>query len=143
MSTSVFLSSTARDLTKYREAADRAIEGLDGYRCVRMEDFGARDRRALDFCRQKVGECDLFIGILGHVYGSNPAGSERSYTELEYEAAIDYEKPCLMFIANESDSPAPVDPQSDEKRKRQEEFRRRVSEDRICGFFSSPDELLG
>ena len=39
----VFLSSTGKDLTEYREAAYKAIEGLDGYHCVRMEDFGARD----------------------------------------------------------------------------------------------------
>lgn len=39
----VFLSSTARDLAEYREAAARAIHGIDGFHGVRMEDFGARD----------------------------------------------------------------------------------------------------
>ena len=36
-----FLSSTGRDLTEHREAAYHAIEGLDGWHCVRMEDSGA------------------------------------------------------------------------------------------------------
>lgn len=49
----VFLSSTSKDLTQYREAAYRAIERLDGYHCVRMEDFGARNWRADAFCRAK------------------------------------------------------------------------------------------
>ena len=68
----VFLSSTAKDLHDYREAAYRAISALDGYHCIRMEDFGARDAASDDFCRQKVAECDVFVGILGHCYGSCP-----------------------------------------------------------------------
>src|SRR4051794_11068003 len=39
----VFLSSTARDLSECRTGVYRAIEGLAGYHCVRMEDFGAWD----------------------------------------------------------------------------------------------------
>ncbi len=31
----VFLSSTGKDLTEYREAVYRAIEGMDGFHCVR------------------------------------------------------------------------------------------------------------
>ncbi len=45
-----------------------------------MEDFGARDWAADDFCRAKVKECDGFVGIVGHVFGSAPDGSNRSYT---------------------------------------------------------------
>ena len=66
----VFLSSTARDLQEYREAAYKAIEGLDGYHCVRMEDFGARDQEADEFCAAKVAECDLFVGIVGTYTGA-------------------------------------------------------------------------
>ena len=74
--TTVFLSSTSKDLEQCREAAFRAIEGLLGYHCVRMEDFGSIDETPDDFCRTKVGECDLFVCIAGPLYGSrNPAGS--------------------------------------------------------------------
>ena len=45
----VFLSSTARDLTEYRDKVYQAIDGLDGFHCVRMEDFGARNARADEF----------------------------------------------------------------------------------------------
>ena len=78
----VFLRSTGRDLADYREAAYRAIEGLDGYHCVRMEDFGARDWVSDDFCRARVAACDLFVGIVGHLYGSCPQGSQTSYVTL-------------------------------------------------------------
>ena len=42
----VFLSSTARDLGPHCEAVFKAISGMDGFQCVRMEDFGARDWEA-------------------------------------------------------------------------------------------------
>ena len=52
----VLLRSTGRDLAQYREAVYRAIEGLDGYNCVRMEDFGARDWEADNFCLSRAWE---------------------------------------------------------------------------------------
>jgi tetratricopeptide (TPR) repeat protein len=138
---SVFLSSTARDLKDYRDAVYDAIEGLDGFHCVRMENFGARGWEADDFCRAKVAECDLFVGIVGHLYGSCPEGCEQSYTEQEYEAARAAELPCLMFIAPE-DFPLPANLwESDEKREKQRAFRQRVSQARIRDTFTSTDDL--
>jgi tetratricopeptide (TPR) repeat protein len=137
----VFLSSTSKDLTEYREAAYRAIERLDGYHCVRMEDFGARNWRADAFCRAKVGECDVLVGIVGHCHGSCPPDSDQSYTEREYDAAVDTGVPRLMFLAPE-DFPLPaklIEP--DEQRRRQAAFRDRVSGDCIRATFSSPDDL--
>ena len=137
----VFLSSTGRDLHKHRDAVYQAIEDLDGYHCVRMENFGARDAEADAFCRAKVAACDLFVGIVGHVHGSCPDGSEQSYTEREYDAAVEAERPRLMFIAPE-DFPLPahlIEP--DDKRKRQRAFRERVSHARIRDTFTSPDDL--
>jgi hypothetical protein len=63
--TTVFLSSTARDLQGHREAAFFAIQKMDGFHCVRMEDFGARDADADTFCRAKVAESDIYVGIVG------------------------------------------------------------------------------
>jgi hypothetical protein len=101
----VFLSSTSKDLEKCRDAAYHAIEGLHGYHCVRMEDFGSWDEAPDDFCRAKVAECDLFICLAGPLYGSvAPAGS--SYTDREFQAAVDHGKPCLVFMTAE-DFPLP------------------------------------
>ncbi len=138
---SVFLSSTARDLKEYREAAYRAIEGLDGYHCVRMEDFGARDWDADEFCRAKVGECDLFVGIVGHLYGSCPDGCEKSYTEREYAAAVGAEIPRLMFVAPDSVRPLPSLRERDEIWEKQQAFRERVNKDRMRDEFTSPENL--
>lgn len=137
----VFLSSTARDLKEYREAAYKAIEGLDDYHCVRMEDFGARDHESDEFCRAKVTECDLLVGIVGHLYGGCPEGSEKSYTEREYDAAVDAGIPRLMVIAPE-DFCVPADLfKMDGKWEKQDAFRKRINKDRIRDEFTSPENL--
>jgi hypothetical protein len=128
-------------LAKHREVVIEAIEGLDGYHCVRMETFGARDRETDDFCRAKVAECDVFVGIVGHLHGSCPEGSGQSYTEREHDAAVAANKPRLMFIAPE-DFPLPVNLiEPDEKRQKQRAFRERVSRERIRDSFTSPEDL--
>jgi len=136
-----FLSSAGRDLAEYREAAYRAIESLDGYHCVRMEDFGAWDWQADDFRRAEVAKCDVLVGILGHLYGDCPPGSDQSYTEREYDAAVAANVPCLMFIAPEDFSLPANLIEPDEKREKQRAFRERVSRERIRDSFTSPDNL--
>jgi len=68
----VFLSSTGADLREYREAAFLALQELEDWKCVRMEDFGARAWDVDSFCRAEVKKCDLFIGIIGHRFGGAP-----------------------------------------------------------------------
>ncbi len=139
----VFLSSTAKDLAEYRDAVYKAIEGLDDLHCVRMEDFGARDAMADAFCQEKVAACDVFVGIVGQCYGSCPKGSEKSYTEQEYNAAIATDKPRLMFLAPE-EFPLPAKLiETDEKRAKQRAFRDRVNAERIRDTFTSPEDLAG
>jgi tetratricopeptide (TPR) repeat protein len=137
----VFLSSTGKDLAAHRKAAGDAINKLDGYKCIRMEDFGARNAMADDFCQAKVKECDVFVGILGHCYGSSPKGSEQSYTEQEYDAAVATGKPRLMFLARE-DFPLPPNlREPDERWDKQRAFRDRVNTEQIRDTFSSPEDL--
>jgi hypothetical protein len=137
----IFLSSTSRDLLEYREAVAKAIHGLDGYHCVRMEDFGARDQQALEFCRSKVRECELFIGILGLLYGSCPEGVEMSYTEDEYETASQSAIPRLMFVSPDEFNVLGTLREPDEMWRRQQSFRARVNKDQIRATFKDPDEL--
>ncbi|HUV05579.1 MAG TPA: DUF4062 domain-containing protein [Armatimonadota bacterium] len=137
----VFLSSTFRDLEKYREVVVEAIEALDGYHCVRMENFGARAWETDAFCRAQVVKCDVFVGVVGHLYGSCFEETGQSYTEREYEAAIEADKPRLMFIAPE-DFPVPaklIEP--DQQREKQRAFRECVSRHHIRDTFTSPDDL--
>jgi hypothetical protein len=137
----VFLGSVALGLEPYRDAAYKAIEGLDGYHCVRMEDFGARAERTTEFCIKKVQSCDVYVGIVGQRYGSCPSGSDLSYTEIEYNAALAAGIPTLMFMAPE-EFPVPADLiESDEKRERLRAFRNRVQGSNPKAEFSSESHL--
>lgn len=137
----VFLSSTSKDLGEYREAACKAIGCLGDCHCVLVNNFGSVPLNPDKFCLTKVKECDLFIGIVGHLYGSCPQGSGQSYTEREYEAAVENGIPCLMFFAP-YDFPIPANLiESDDKRKKQGAFRKRVSENCIRSEFTSEADL--
>jgi hypothetical protein len=139
----VFLSSSVKDLGPCREASYGAIQSMTGYHCVGMEVWGAQASQADDFCRAKVAECDLFVGILWHCHGSCPAGSQQSYTEREYEAAVALDNPRLMFLSPE-DFPLPanlVEPES--ARERQRAFRQSFQKAGIVATFTSAEDLVG
>lgn len=134
----IFLSSTSRDLEECRDAAYRSIEGLRGYHCVRMENFGSWDQSADKFCRAEVAKCDLFICIAGPCYGSrSPAG--KSYTEREFDAAK--KKPRLVFVTAKNFPLAADLIESDENRKLQAAFRKKVSKGRIVNQFKTAHDL--
>jgi formylglycine-generating enzyme required for sulfatase activity len=140
----VFLSSTGADLRTYREAAYAALHKLDGWHCVRMEDFGARDWDVDTFCRKKVKECDLFIGIIGHRFGEGPAGTKESFTQREYHAAVDAKLPRLLFLAPDDFLVAANLREPLWKSKAQDAFRKtlRNSKDGMPSIaFTSPDQL--
>jgi hypothetical protein len=106
-----------------------------------MEDFGARNSSSVHFCQQRAAECDLFVGIIGHLYGSSPSGSSTSFTEIEYDSAIAARRPTLMFLSP-NDFPLAADlVESDDRRESQRAFRRRINENTVRAAFSSPSEL--
>jgi len=136
----VFLSSTGRDLKDYRVVAFDAIQGM-GLHCVRMEDFRGAAEKIEHFDDQKVADCELFVIILGHLYGTCPDDSEKSYTELEYDAAVKYQKTCFLFLAPEDFLfPASLI-ENDDKRTKQRAFRDRAVKGVIRHTFTSPDDL--
>jgi hypothetical protein len=137
----VFLSSTARDLAAHREAVFKAISGMDGFQCVRMEDFGARDWEADAFCQDAVRSCNVFVGLAGHLYGSSPKKEKTSYTEREYAAAVAAGIPRLLFLAAD-DFPVPHTlREPDRKARLQQRFRERLKSERIVASFGASDAL--
>jgi len=140
----VFLSSTGADLREYREAAFLAIQKLDGWKCVRMEDFGARDWDVNTFCCAQVKQCDLFVAIIGHRFGDGPKESRESYTQRECRAASEAKKPRLLFLAPD-DFAIPANLREPEwKLDAQESFRKGLidSKDRVVSLgFTTPADL--
>jgi|SRR5580658_9319984 len=77
----VFLSSVAQGLEECRDAAYRAIEGLDGYHCDRMEDFGARDAPPIELST-RVREILYRSGIGRGERGRHPDSYVRCWQQV-------------------------------------------------------------
>ena len=135
----VFVSSTSRGLDGFRNAAREIIlnfryAGLECFEPVMMEDFGARDGQAREVCADAVLGCDILVGIIGVRYGSHPPDDSTSYTELEFQTAVEHGLSRLMFVLNRQVAGGleRADSQSLGQADRQEDFRSRVLEDRVC-----------
>jgi hypothetical protein len=141
----IFLSSTYEDLIPYREAVRQALRGLAAWTCVSMEEFTAEPQRTAAFCCKKVQECDLYVAIIGHVYGSCPSDCDVSFTEIEYDAAVASNKLCLVFLAPDNFGiPANILKKlTTKERKRQDDFRSRIRKHGLLieDKFKEPHEL--
>jgi len=135
----VFLSSTLLDLSPHREVAREVIE-QSGMQCVRIESPTRFDIPVTERLVAALSGCDLVVFLIGHFFGSSTE-SGQSFTESEYEAAVRLEKPRLVFLAKE-DSTSPNDQsENDERRRRQYDFRQRLSQKTLVEVFSSEDDL--
>jgi hypothetical protein len=96
----VFVSSTHTDLLQERQAAVSAILKA-GHIPAGMELFIAADRSQMETIKQWIDESDVYMLILGGRYGSVEPGSGISYTELEYDYALQQQKPLFAVAITE------------------------------------------
>jgi hypothetical protein len=81
----VMISSTVKDLTPEREAAERAIRSLnlEGFRA---ETIGSRPYTPKKLCSLWAEQCNAFVLIIGERYG-HVTKSKKSAVEFEFEVA--------------------------------------------------------
>jgi len=96
----VFVSSTYNDLRAERQAAVEAILTA-GHIPAGMELFSAGDQTQMNVIKRWIDESDVFLLILGGRYGSLEPTSGKSYIQLEYEYAIEREKPLFAVVIDE------------------------------------------
>lgn len=97
----VFVSSTFTDLKDERQAAVAAILKA-GHIPAGMELFTAGDETQMSIIKRWIDESDVYVLILGGRYGSIERSSGLSYTELEYNYAIEKNKALFAVVENES-----------------------------------------
>ncbi len=97
MKKNVFISSTYMDLKDYREAVWKLLESYN-VNVLGMEKFGARKETPLETCLNEVERADIYIGIIATRFGSLEAESNKSYTQLEYEKALEQKKEILIYL---------------------------------------------
>jgi len=99
----VFISSTFVDLKEERKKVWESLEKFD-VTIKGMEQFGARKSNPLATCISEVEQSDIFVGIIGMRYGSEEPNSGKSYSQLEYEKAIEQNKEILIYLIDEESS---------------------------------------
>lgn len=96
----VFVSSTFQDLIEERQAAVSAILKA-GHIPAGMELFTSGDKSQMETIKKWIDESDVYMLVLGGRYGSLEPSSGVSYTELEYDYAVEQEKPLFSVVINE------------------------------------------
>lgn len=99
----VFISSTFVDLKEERKKVWDSLEKFD-VAVKGMEQFGARTSNPLTTCISEVEQSDIYVGIIGMRYGSEEPNSGKSYSQLEYEKAVEQNKEILIYLIDEESS---------------------------------------
>ncbi len=139
----IFLSSTSKDLQAYRAEVAQAINALPGFECEQMENWGAVNAAPADYDAAKVAECDLVVLLIGAIYGECPSGSEKSFTELECEKAVELDKPRIAFVASGKFKPdlELMDSLPADDLAKRKAFKECVRQERIWAEFTDPHQL--
>ena len=97
----VFISSTFEDLRDERQAA---VEGvlLAKHIPAGMELFTAGDASQLEVIKQWIKESDVYLLILGARYGSIEPFTGLSYSEIEYDFAVESGLPHFALVLPEA-----------------------------------------
>lgn len=98
----VFVSSTFEDLQEERKEVMQALLELD---CIPagMELFPASNDDQWTLIKRVIDDCDYYLLIIGGRYGSeNESGI--SYTQMEFEYALETGKPIISFLPKHPES---------------------------------------
>lgn len=138
----VFVSSTYADLKDERAKVIQTIMELD---CIPagMEIFPAIDDEQFNFITRIIDDCDYYLLIIGGRYGSISEDG-LSYTEKEYNYAIERGIKVIAFIhANPNAIPLGKSEKDEELRIKLENFKKKVSTNRLVKFWNNAEELPG
>ena len=105
LTSQVFVSHTS-DMDLFpagRSFVQAALDGIGraGLAAVDMRHFAAREGAPVEYCRQRVRECEFYIAVVGFRYGSLVPGTELSYTEAEFQEASAAGKLRLVFLLHQ------------------------------------------
>lgn len=139
----VFVSSTFLDLRDERQAVIAALLECEAFPAG-MELFPAADDDAWTLIKKVIDECDYYLLVIGGKYGSVDPEDDLSFTEKEYDYAVQQSKPVMAFIhGSPTDllvSKAELDP---DKREKLQAFRDKVTSKKHVKYWTSAEGLAG
>ncbi len=151
----VFLSAASLDLKSFRRDAAETLNQHAARICkhgplevVSQEDFPPDYQTVWEILRQRILECDAVICLVGYAYGREPRNvppgfRRRSYTQMEFDIAHALGKPVFLFRADDPSVPDRYEPEPEELRNLQEQYRDELRQlDQVRDSFKTKEELL-
>lgn len=141
MRKTVFISSTFIDLKEERKEVWECLEKFDVI-VKGMEQFGAREFPPLVTCMTEVEQSDIYVGIIGMRYGSEDENSDKSFTQLEYERAVELEKTIFIYLIDEENSKVTPSLIQLDRIKKLNSFKKILKENHTVDTFSNSQDLV-
>ena len=135
----VFVSSTFEDL---KEERAEVVKGLLALNCIPcgMEYFPAANTDSWSHIERLIKQCDYYIVIIAGKYGSL-CDDGISYTQKEFQCAVDNGVPVLAFVNEEYDNLSVQKLEADvQQLEKLREFTSLVKK-RLCNFWTNKDQL--
>ncbi len=131
----IFISSTFNDLKEERKVITQDIL-RKGYYPAGMEWFPGIDEEQFEYIKQVIDDSDYYVLILGGLYGSI-ASDGKSYTEKEYDYAIEKGKKVILMV---QENPA-FKEEDDERKIKFTQFHKKIIDTRLASFWKDQTEL--
>jgi len=108
-----------------------------------MELFPAADEEQFEFIKTVIDQSDYYIIISAGRYGSIHPETGLSYTEMEYDYAVETGKPVIRLLHKDPFNALRGEfiERASKGKKSLERFRRKMSEGYLVKFWSEPSEL--
>lgn len=139
----VFISSTYADLAEERK---KILDVLLMADCIPagMEAFVAADTEQFEVIKKVIDLCDYYVLIIGKCYGSIHPDTGKSYTEMEYDYAIEQGIPVLVFAIDENIELASDKVETDKSKiEKLKMFRTKAMTNRLASIWATPEDLTG
>lgn len=136
----VFVSSTKKDLEKARQEVIEILPSLD---CipVGMEFFPATANDQMSYIKRMIDTSDFIILLVAGNYGYVMENGT-SFTEAEFDYAIEQGKPVLVFLQDENEIKSSYAEKEPERQERMKNFREKVSKERLCHIWKQSSDLI-
>lgn len=136
----IFISSTYEDLKEERSNVMKAILEM-GHIPVGMEMFSAADEEQWKTITRQIDECDYYVVIVAHRYGS--VVDNKSYTEKEYDYAEQLGVPSIAFIIDDGANwPGNKSDNDPTKKTALDQFKEKLR-NKLVGSWNNKDDLYG
>ncbi|CAI0900885.1 Uncharacterised protein [Serratia quinivorans] len=139
----IFLSSTYKDLIEERQQVTTALMKMD---CIPagMELFPAIDLEQFEFIKKVIDDSDYYFIMVAGKYGSISPATGLSYTEMEYDYAVEKGLKIIALIYRDINQLTREKTETDpEVAGKLEAFRQKISTGRLVNFWSNLSELPG